>query len=311
MVKKNYLITGGLGFIGSQLANKLDGNIRILARSDKRKDRLVKDNIEIVIKDLNKISKDDVSDIDCVYHCASTVHNYHVLSDPYIDTQTNIQGTIRLLELCKDLQKKPRIIFPSTFSVYGNVYETSRKPIHEDSKTDPLALYPATKLCAEQIIKLYSRLYNIPYGICRLTNVYGVGENYTDSRKAWMNFFVMTAIKGEDANIYKGGNYRRDYIYIDDVIDALMFVENLEQSDTFLIGFGKAVRFKDLIDYVLKHTQSKTKISVVEPPPFYQAVGIENFIADTSKINTLGWRAKIDYKQGLQRIIDDYSALKP
>lgn len=308
--KKNYLITGGLGFIGSGLANKLDGKITILSRSDKRKDRLNRSGIKILKKDLNKLTKSDLNGIDYVYHCASTVHNYHVLSDPYIDTETNIKGTICLLEACKDLAKKPWIIFPSTFFVYGNEYGRTKKSITEDSKTDPLALYPATKLCAEQIIKLYSRLYNIPYTICRLTNVYGAGENPNDPKKAWLNFFIMSAIKGKSGNIYNGGNFWRDYIYIDDVVNALMFAQQLPPNDTFLIGYGKPVKFKDLVDYILEHTGNKTKVGKIDPPSFHQAVGIKNFVANTSKINSLGWKAKIDYQEGLQKIIDAYTILQ-
>jgi len=306
---KNYLITGGLGFIGSTLANKLEGNIKILTRSAEGKDRLNRDDVKFIVKDLNKLTKKDLENIDCIYHCASTVHNYHVLSDPYIDTETNIKGTIHLLELIKDLSKKPQLIFPSTFFVYGNVYDETKKPIDENSKTDPLGLYPATKLCAEQAIKLYSRLYQIPYSICRLTNVYGPGENFNDPKKAWLNFFIMAAIKGEPANIYNGGNFLRDYIYVDDVVDALMFIENKNINDTFLVGYGIPVKFKDLVDYILDTTKSKSKIGKMDPPPFHQAVGLKNFVANTKKINDLGWKAKVDYKQGLKNIIDFYSSL--
>ncbi len=309
MKEKKYLITGGLGFIGSALANQLQGSVSVVSRTDARRDRLTRSDVSLIVKEINELSAEDISDVDCIYHCASTVHNYHVVSDPYIDTNTNIKGTIHLLELCKRLSKKPRIIFPSTFFVYGNEYDRSGIPVDENSHTDPLGLYPATKLCAEQVIKLYNRLYDIPYSICRLTNVYGAQENFNDPKKAWLNFFIMSAIKGDAANIYNGGNFWRDYIYVDDVVSALLFVEGLDRNDTFLIGHGQPVKFKDLIDYILEHTGNKIKVGVIDPPPFHQAVGIKNFVANTTKINTLGWKAKIDYQEGLQRIIDAYLVL--
>ncbi len=310
MKTKNYLITGGLGFIGSSLANKIEGNITVLSRSDKNMDRLNRKGVKVLIKDINELTASDLTGIDCIFHCASTVHNYHVLTDCHIDVMTNIEGTINLLEQCKNFKEKPRIIFPSTFFVYGNEYDNSNKPINEESKTDPLALYPATKLCAEQIIKLYSRLYDIPYTICRFTNVYGIGEKYDDPKKAWLNYFIMGAIKGQKANIYNGGNFLRDYIYIEDVIDALIFIEQKQINDTFLVGFGKPVKFMDMIDYVLEHTGNKIKVGTIDPPAFHQAVGIKNFVADTKKINSLGWKAKIDYKEGLRQIIDHYITLQ-
>lgn len=306
---KKYLITGGLGIIGSELANKLEGEVTVLSRSKTNIDRVARKNIKFLIKDLNQMSKKDLQGVDCVYHCASTIHNYHVLTDPYIDTETNIKGTIHLLELIKDLPKKPRLIFPSTYFVYGGEYEKTGEPVNEESKVDPLGLYPITKLCAEQVIKLYSRLYNIPYNICRLTNVYSVNENFNDPKKAWLHFFIMNTIKGESAKIYDGGNFLRDYIYIDDVVNALMFVEKLERNDTFLIGYGEPVKFKDLIDYILGYTGNKIKVGTIKPPSFHQAVGIKNIVVNTKKINQLGWNAKIDYKEGLKKIIDQYKSL--
>ena len=173
MSKLSYFVTGGYGLIGSTLVNSIDENITILTRSEKHKDRIKNKNVKILLKTLHEVEKKDLEGVDVIYHFASTVDNYNVLSDPYTDVETNINGTIRMLEICKNLPKKPKIIYPSTFFVYGNEYDRTKKPINEESKTDPLALYPATKLCAECAIKLYSKLYKIPYLIVRLTNVYG------------------------------------------------------------------------------------------------------------------------------------------
>lgn len=309
MRPKRYLVTGGLGFIGSALVNRLKGSVTVLSRSDDGKERLTNKNVKILIKELGELAREDVEKCDVIYHFASTVDNYNILTDPYIDTETNIKGTIRLLELCKDMEKKPKIIYPSTFFVYGNEHDHTKEPMNEESKTDPLGVYPATKLCAESIIKLYSRLYAIPYLITRFTNVYGAGENFGNPKKAWLNFAIMRAVRGEDLTLYRDGNFYRDYIYVDDVVKALMFLERRTENQTFLVGFGKPVKFKDMIDYVLKHTGGKSKIIEVEPPPFHHAVGLTNFAADTSKINALGWRAEVDYTEGLRKVIDHYKSL--
>ena len=306
MAGKRYLITGGLGFIGSALANNLDGSVTVLSRSDSHKDRLRHPSIKLLIKSLDQLDKEDVKDIDVIYHCASTVHNFNVLADPYIDIETNLKGTIRILELCKDLPKKPKIIYTSTFFVYGNEYDRAKKPINEESKTNPLGLYSSTKLCAESIIKLYSRIYGIPYIICRLTNVYGAEESFDNPKKGGLNFLAMRALKGEDIGLYNGGNFYRDYIYVDDVVDALMFLEDKANNDLFLVGYGEPVKFKDLVNYLLDNTGRKSKISDIIPPPIYQAVGVNNFVADVSKINSLGWRARINYTEGIKKILDFY-----
>lgn len=308
--KTSYLITGGYGLIGSALANSLTGNVTILSRSEKNKSRITRD-VKVIIKDLNGIEKTDLEGIDIIYHLASTVDNYNVLTNPYLDVETNINGTIRLLEICKDLVKKPKIIFLSTFFVYGNEYDKTKTPINEDSKTDPLAIYPATKLCTESIIKLYSRLYDIPYLIYRLTNVYSENEDYNNKKKGGLNYMIMQAVKGEMLSVYKGGNFCRDYIHVDDVVSALNFLENKNiKNDTFLVGYGKPVLFKDMINYLHEITEKKSNIIEIDPPKFHKAVGITNFVADTSRINTLGWKAKINYREGISRIVNRYKNIQ-
>lgn len=306
----SYFITGGYGLIGSAVANSLTGNVTILSRSEKHKERLAGKNVKVILKDINDIQKADLEGIDIIYHLASTVDNYNVLTNPYLDVETNINGTIRLLEICKDLEKKPKIVFLSTFFVYGNEYDKTKTPINEESKTEPLGIYPATKLCAESIIKLYSRLYKIPYLICRLTNVYDKNEDFNNKKKGVINYIIMQAVRGKPLFIYKGGNFIRDYIYLDDVISAIKFLEEKNiTNDTYLIGFGKPLLFKEIINYLHGITGKKSKITEIEPPEFHKAVGITNFIADTSKINKLGWKAKIDYKEGIKRIVTKYKSV--
>lgn len=303
----NYLVTGGFGLIGSQLVSTIDGNITIVSRTERNKERVNKKDIKVILKPLNKLSPEDLKDIDIIYHCASTVDNYNVLTDPYIDVDTNIKGTIHLLELCKNLNKKPKIIYLSTFFIYGNEYDKTKTPINEESKTDPLAIYPATKLCTESIIKLYSRLYSFPYLIGRLTNVYGEHEDYSNKKKGALNFLVMQALEGKQLNIYHGGNFKRDYIYVDDVVSALRHLEK-KNNETFLIGYGEPVKFKELIDEILKLTNNKSKVTEINPTSFHNIVGIKNFVADTSKLKATGWKPKVDYKKGLKRIVERYKA---
>lgn len=301
-----YLITGGFGLIGSALANTLKGDVIILSRSKNNRERIKRTDISIRLKDLNKIAAQDVKGVDIIYHCASTVDNYNVLTDPYDDVNTNLTGTIRLLELCKNIPKKPKVIFLSTFFVYGNEYSKTHIPVNEESRTDPLALYPATKLCAENIVKLYGKLYNIPYLICRLTNVYGEEEKFDNRKKGALNYLIMKAVKNEEIQLYKGGNFFRDYVFIDDVVSALLFLEEHATNDIFLIGYGSPVKFKDMIRVILSSAKSTSKIIKIEPSEFHKIVGVTDFVSDTSKISSLGWKATVDYREGVERIVKKY-----
>ena len=307
MPKSSSLITGGLGMIGSALANSLSGDTCIITRSTKNANRLERKDVKVVVKDIGDVTKRDLVGYDVIYHCASTVDNYNILTDPFIDVETNVKGTLKLLEACKDLAIKPKFVYISTFFVYGNEYTRFKKAVNEESKTDPLALYPATKLCAESIVKLYSRLYKIPYLICRLTNVYSDKEVWDNPKKGALNYLIMRAIKGEELAIYKGGNFKRDYIYVDDVVAAIKFIVDKKIcNETFLIGYGKPVFFKDLITYLYQAVKSTSQIRKVDPPAFHRLVGITDFSADTKKINRLGWKAKVNYKQGIQKVVNTY-----
>lgn len=310
-MSKNTFITGGYGLIGSEIANRTEGSVTILTRSKTHENRITKTGVKVLIKDLKELEAKDLEGIDVVYHLASTVDNYNVLTNPYLDVETNINGTIRLLEACKDFPKKPKIVFLSTFFVYGNEYDRTQIPINEDSKTDPLAIYPATKLCAESIIKLYSRLYDIPYLICRLTNVYSENEDYDNKKKGGLNYMIMQAVKGKTLSVYRGGNFYRDYIHVSDIVSALLFLENKNiKNDIFLIGYGKPVFFKDIVGRIHQLTAKKSKIVEVEPPFFHNVVGINNFVVDISKIKKLGWEPKINYKEGLKKVVERYKNIQ-
>ncbi|QQG44074.1 MAG: NAD-dependent epimerase/dehydratase family protein [Candidatus Roizmanbacteria bacterium] len=305
----NYLITGGLGLIGSNLANNLQGKITVISRSNKHLSRLNNKKAKLIIKSVHDLNEMDVANIDVIYHFASTVDNYNVLTDPYIDIETNVKDTIHLLEFCKKLRKKPKLIFPSTMFVYGNEYDRTKTPINEESKTDPLAIYPATKLCAESIIKLYSRLYSIPYLICRLTNVYGEYETFDNTKKGALNYLIMEALKGNTLSLYDGGNFYRNYIYVDDVVAALRILEKKANNDTYLIGHEDSIKFKTLINCIIKMTKSKSKVRSVRSSKFHKAVATINFFADTSKIRSLGWKPIIGHKEGLKKIVKRYKKL--
>lgn len=304
----NYFITGGLGFIGSAIVNSLQGNSTILTKSTKNLSRLSNKKCKLLVKPLTSLTTDDLQDINTIYHCASTADNFNILTNPYKDVETNITGTIHLLELCKFLKRKPKIIYLSTYFVYGNEYDKSKVPLTEKSKTDPLGLYSITKLSVENIIVLYHRLYNIPYVIARLSNVYGLGEQYNNKKKGALNYLMMKAVRGETLEIYSGGEFIRDYIYIDDVVRALFLLES-HPSGVYLVGYGQSIKFRDLIDYIVTFSGSKSKITSIPSPWLHEAIGINNIAINITKIRSLGWRPKIDYRRGIKKIIQYYSQL--
>ena len=127
MAKKKYLITGGLGLIGSTLANSLQGEVIVVARNKKNKDRIIRNDVTYLFKPFQKLTEKELQGVDIIFHCASTVDNYTIQTDPYADVKTNIEGTISLLETIKTMTKKPKIIYLSTFFVYGHEHDRTQE----------------------------------------------------------------------------------------------------------------------------------------------------------------------------------------
>lgn len=175
------LVTGGNGFIGQNIAERY----------------LSKDcDVEIYTKGKDIVDIDrEVRGCDFIFHCASTVHNYHMLDEYYLDIDTNCYGTLALLEACKRHNKSAKIIYTSTFFVYGNQTDL---PVTEDTLPNPQALYPATKLASENFLKIYSNMWDIDIVIARLTNVYGLGEQTENNKKAAFNRMAYDISQGHN-----------------------------------------------------------------------------------------------------------------
>lgn len=301
-MKKTYLITGGTGFIGSGLLKNLKGTIISVSRSKKIKIEKQFPKVIFLFKEIDELTTQELQGVDVIYHCASTTDNFGILENPHIDIDTNLSQLVSLLEKLKKLTKKPKIMYLSTFFVYGNYYDTYTKRVNEDTPTNPLSLYSATKLCAESILKLYSRMYAIPYVICRLSNIYGSGDKALH-KKGVLNYFIDLARQNKSLKLYDGGNFIRDYVYIDDLISALILLEKQGKNDTFLIASGTSIKFKDVIKTICRLLESRSKIVSIPSPQFHKAVGVNSFQADVSKIKSLGWKPKTSIQEGLQTII--------
>src|SRR3989344_3940295 len=207
---KNILITGGMGFIGSHLAKRYvenRENVSLLSKSTSKIRNIsgVKDQINLIIKDIREISESDVANKDYIFHFAGTVDNYAVKEgQPYKDIEVNCNGTIALLEAVKNSNLKTRIIFASTFFVNGNV---SKLPVDVNSPCNPLGLYGATRLAAENFCHIYNKVFGLDSLIARFTNVFGPFEKGDNKKKAGFNFMINQAVKGEEVQLYNNGNF--------------------------------------------------------------------------------------------------------
>lgn len=311
--KRNILITGGLGFIGSHLARKYvqnNDNVYLLSRSYTKKSNIsgIEDKVNLIIKDVREIGETEVTDKDGIFHLAGTVDNYAIKEgEPYRDIEINCDGTIALLEACRKFNPRARIIFASTFFVNGNV---NKLPVDANSPCNPLGLYGATRLAAEHFCHIYNKVFNLNSLIARFTNVFGPFEDGNNKKKAGFNFMINQAVKGEEIQLYNNGDFIRDYIFVDDVVDAcITLAEKGETDKIYYVGRGEFTKFRKLID-IIEEQIPHTKVKVIEPPEFHKSVGIINFVCDNSDLKKLGWSPKISLEEGIKKTIEFYRSYK-
>jgi len=304
----NVLITGGLGFIGSNLSEfyyRNGDNVTILSRTSTKQYNIrpFKDNVTFIQKDIRDISEDDVKDKDVIFHCASTVDNYNILTDPYLDVNVNCIGTIALLEACRKVNKEVPIVYTSTFFVNGN---PPSLPVTASMKPEPLGVYGATKLAAEHILKTYQKVYGLKPIIARLSNVFGLKEQENNNKKAAFNRMIYTAINNGTIKLYDNGKITRDYIYIDDVVSALdVLSKKGESGKIYYVGTGKGHTFREMVDIILEEAASGN-VEVIPPPVFHSNVGIDDFVCDVQDLKALGWEQKVSLREGIKKIVEQY-----
>ena len=303
----NILITGGLGFIGSNLAHKCvaDGyNVTLLSLTNRKIANIsgIEDKVRLVLKDVKDI-EEEVEGQNYIFHCASTVDNYNIHEEPYKDVDINCNGTIAVLEACRHRNRNARIIYTSTFFVNGNVDEL---PMTPKSPCNPRGLYPATKLAAEHFCRIYNKVFDMNSVIARLSNVLGVREQRDNNKKAAFNRMINTAVNDGTIKLYDNGRIKRDYIYVDDVIDGLLTIAKKgEVGKIYYIGRGEGVKFKKIVDMMIEESGSG-HIKSVTPPKFHQASGINDFWCDNTPLKELGWKPKVSIREGIKRVIEEY-----
>lgn len=305
---ENVLITGGLGFVGSNLAHhlvNLGKRVTILSRTADKfanvKD--ISDNIELVVGDISHISKDSIKGKDTIFHCASTTDNYNILTNPFVDVDVNCTGTLALLESCKKDNPYARIVYLSTFFVNGNL---DKLPATPDSPCNPLGIYPAARLAGERFCQIYGTVFGLDVVIPRLTNVFGPREQMGNKKKAAFNNLIRLAIEDKEIPIYKGGNFVRDYIYVADVAHALTTIaEKGDRGKVYYVGRGEGVKFKDLINIVIQEAGGG-RLVPIDPPEFHKKVGINDFYCDNADLKNLGWAPQFSIQEGVRETIKWY-----
>ena len=260
---KNFLVTGGAGFIGSNLIRRLikDGNnvttIDNLTTGFKKN---IPKNVNFIKGDCgnpkvyDKISK---KKFDAIFHIAGQSSGEISFDDPVYDINANTTSTILLLKYALKSGCK-RFIFASTMSVYGI---KSHKPVKEIEATMPVSFYGNSKLASENYLRIYQK-YGIDYTSLRLFNVYGPGQNMDNLRQGMVSIFMSQMINNRKIHVKGSPSRYRDFIYIDDVVEYFIQSINSNKSigKTINIGTGKKTLVHQLIKILVSFYDKKIPV---------------------------------------------------
>lgn len=298
------LITGGFGFIGAKLANTLSDaghDVIVTARYGSTSSRKLRENIHVIYCD--SYSDDNAmsplyNGIDVCFHLANKNTPAESNKDIVSDINNNLISTIKLLNALK--ANNVKIVYMSSGgTVYGN---TDKALMNEDDTGHPMCSYGIVKKTVEDYLHLYARLYNLKFSVIRLANVYGVGQRLGATHGA-ISAFIYKALTNESIEIWGDGTVIRDYVYIDDVVTAIIAAaESNIPNATYNIGNGAGYSLNQIIE-ILRYTLSDKEINVNYMPG--RTLDVPVNVLDISRAkNELMWFPKVDLMSGISLTAD-------
>jgi UDP-glucose 4-epimerase len=298
---KEVLVTGGLGFIGSNLCMelvKLGARVTIVDNMLPRQGgnlfniRDIAGKVTVNVSDVrNQLSMNHlVKGKEYVFHLAGQVNHVDSMKNPLQDLEINCQGTLVLLEALRHNNRDAKVIFAGTRGEYGS---SVTLPVDEDHPTNPKGIYAVTNLTAEKMVLVYDDVYRIKGTCLRITNTYGPRHQMAHD---------------EEIPVFGDGRILRDFLYVDDLVGCMIKVASVEDAygKVFNVGTGIPVSFFDLAEKIVaiagtgktKFTEFTRERKEVEPGDYY---------ADITRITkTTGWRPATSLDEGIARTIDFY-----
>ncbi len=309
---RHVLITGGTGFIGSNLAQALvseKAHVTLLSRSDTHL-KFIQDilanaqregvELNIIIGDLRdeELMKQVVQGKDYVFNFAAQVSHLDKGVVSLEDLDINVRGQLTLLEALRCHNREAKVIFSSTRMVYG---DDAQNPIHEDSPTNPTTLYGIHKLAAEKYHLSYFHRYGIRTVILRVGNPYGDRQHFSKGLYSLPGYFMRRAMNDETIEICSDGKQYRDYLYIGDLVEILMRAGATPITDGKIYNTGSGVRstFGEMVQTIAKVVKTGRFVAAEN----VQASSGDSYYLDITRLsNDIGWRPVTSLKEGMVRM---------
>lgn len=313
---KNVLITGGMGFLGSNLAIALVHEGATVTVVDNMAEGYggnlfniepIRDAVHVNFADIRDqhVMNYLVRDKDYVFHLAGQVDHILSLTDPFADIDINIKGTAVVMEALKHHNPTARVVYTGTRGQYGSAITL---PVNEDAPTNPKGLHEISNLTAEKTILMYHNIHNISSVMLRLTNIYGPRSQMRHHRYGVVNWFVRLGLEGKPIKVFGDGQILRDFLYVDDCIEAILQSATHEAAygQIFNVATGVPVTFVELADTIVQAVDGASwEFAPFSPERKAQEPG--DFYADIEKIKRIvGWSPQTSLLDGLSQTADFY-----
>ena len=315
---KRVLITGGLGFIGSNLAHecvRLGAKVTIFDYLDPRSGgniyniEGISDSVEIAFHDI--LNFDQVSqfitDKDIIFNCASSTSHSFSMREPWIDLDVNSKGVINLLEAVRRFNPGVRFIHIGTSTQLG---KSQYQPSDENHPEFPTDIYSANKSVSEKYVLIYCRAHNLRGTVVRLSNVFGPRASIHSPEFTFNNYFIGLALQNREITVFGDGEQKRNVTYIDDAVNALILSSQEDKTEGEVLFAVSDEHFSvaEIARLTVEHIESG-RVAFIDWPRGRKNIDIGDAVISNRKIkDLLGWSPKFNIKTGLDLTKDYYQS---
>ena len=314
--RRPVMITGGAGFIGSNLAHQLaalgadvllvdsfipdyGGNLFNL--------RGIEDRVRMNIADVRQESTMSylVRHVDVIFNLAGQVSHIDSMRDPYTDLEINCRSQLSILEACRRNNPGIKVVFAGTRQVYG---KPDFLPVTEQHLVRPTDVNGINKVAGEYYHLVYNNVFGVRACSLRLTNIYGPRQLVKHNRQGFIGWFIRLAVEDREIQIYGDGSQLRDFVFVDDAADAFLRAGASDacNGEVFNVGGLEPVGHRDLVQLLIE-VAGAGRVRYVEWPAEKKAIDIGSFYADSSRFRAAtGWEPRVGLREGLERTVAYY-----
>jgi UDP-glucose 4-epimerase len=313
---RRVMVTGGLGFIGSNLVHQLvNAGADVLIVDALNPDYGgnlfnvdgVRDCIRVNISDVRDDTAMDVlvQDREIIFNLAGQVSHIDSMRDPHTDLEINCRAQLTILEACRKHNPSVRVVYAGTRQVYGR---PDRLPVDENHLVRPADINGVNKAAGEYYHLLYNNVFGIRACSLRLTNVYGPRQLIRHSRQGFIGWFIRLAIEGQEIQVFGDGSQLRDFVYVDDAADAFLRAGATDDTNgqVFNVGGDEPISHRELVALLID-VAGAGSMRFVDWPPEKKRIDIGSFYSDSTKFRqAVGWKPRVGLRDGLARTIAYY-----